>query len=301
MTLLIDIPTADEYPTRKAHEPALLYRRSPTVWGPADGGPFSAEEIADYDRRGYTQIDSLVSGEEVQAYRAELERLSADPGLREDDRVVVDPESGGVQSVYAVHELSDVFAELVNDPRLVGRARQILGSDVYVHQSRVNHKPGFGGGSFFWHSNFETWHAEDGMPRMRAVSFSVALTENHPHNGALMAIPGSHRTFVSCVDPAPSPHHRTPPKTRGVGVPDESSLSLLAHQHGIEVLTGPAGGATVFDANCMHGSGDNITPHPRSDVFVVFNSVENACTAPFGSSGPRPEHIASRDFTPVGR
>ncbi|MFD3686592.1 ectoine hydroxylase [Nocardiopsis sp. NPDC058631] len=301
MTLLIDIPTADEYPTRKAHEPALLYRRSPTVWGSADGGPFSAEQIADYDRRGYTQIDSLVSGEEVQAYRAELERLAADPALRGDDRVVVDPESGTVQSVYGVHGLSDVFSALVNDPRLVERARQILGSDVYVHQSRVNHKPGFGGGSFFWHSNFETWHAEDGMPRMRAVSFSIALTENYPHNGALMAIPGSHRTFVSCVDPSPSPHHRNPPKTRGAGVPDESSLSLLAHQHGIEVLTGPAGGATVFDSNCMHGSGDNITPHPRSDVFVVFNSVHNACTTPFGSSGPRPEHVASRDFSPAGR
>jgi hypothetical protein len=47
---------------------------------------------------------------------------------------------------------------------VVGPARQLLGSDVYVHQSRVNFKPGFNGQDFYWHSDFETWHAEDGMP-----------------------------------------------------------------------------------------------------------------------------------------
>lgn len=29
-------------------------------------------------------------------------------------------------------------------------------------------------------SDFETWHAEDGMPVPRAVSLSIALTDNYP-------------------------------------------------------------------------------------------------------------------------
>jgi ectoine hydroxylase len=31
----------------------------------------------------------------------------------------------------------------------------------------------------------------------------------------------------------------------------------------------------------------------------VYNSDENAAVAPFGGTAPRPEFIASRDFTPV--
>ncbi|WP_150252765.1 ectoine hydroxylase [Nocardiopsis deserti] len=302
MTLQMDLPTstADEYPTRKSTEPALLYRRDPAVWG-TDEGPFSHDELCAYDGRGYTQIESLVTGDEVRAYSAELERLGSDPGLRGDDRVVVEPSSDEVRSVFEVHKVSKVFADLVNDPRLVDRARQLLGSDVYVHQSRVNYKPGFGGGSFYWHSDFETWHAEDGMPRMRAVSFSVALTDNYAHNGALMIMPGSHRTFVSCVGETPDDHYRDSLKSQHVGTPDQSSLSYLADQHGIDVLTGPAGGVTVFDSNCMHGSGGNITPYPRSNVFIVFNSVENTCHRPFSAPAPRPEFLASREFDPAGR
>ena len=300
MTLQMDLPTADEYPTRKALEPSLLYRRDPVVWPGVDEGPFSAEELSGYDRRGYTQVQAMVSPQEVETYRAELRRLSTDTELRKDERVVVEPTSDEVRSVFEVHKISNVFAELVNDPRLVERARQILGTDVYVHQSRVNYKPGFGGGSFYWHSDFETWHAEDGMPRMRAVSFSVALTDNYTHNGALMIMPGSHKTFVSCVGQTPDDHYKSSLKSQHVGTPDQASLTLLAERHGIDVLTGSAGDVTVFDSNCMHGSGGNITPYPRSNVFIVFNSVENAPAKPFSANSPRPDFLGATDTTPVG-
>lgn len=301
MTLQMDLPTADEYPTRKAPEPALLYRQDPTVWSGDAKGPFTAEELSDYGRRGYTQVASMVDAQEVERYRAELKRLSDDRALRKDERIVVEPTSDEVRSVFEVHKISEVFSDLVNDPRLVDRARQILGSDVYVHQSRVNYKPGFGGGSFYWHSDFETWHAEDGMPRMRAVSFSVALTDNYTHNGALMIMPGSHKTFVSCVGETPEDHYRSSLKSQHVGTPDQASLALLAERHGIDVLTGSAGDVTVFDSNCMHGSGGNITPFPRSNVFIVYNSVENACDKPFSASSARPGFLASSDTTPAGR
>ncbi|MGW3553995.1 ectoine hydroxylase, partial [Streptomyces griseoincarnatus] len=48
-----------------------------------------------------------------------------------------------------------------------------------------------------------------------------------------------------------------------------------------------------------HGSGDNITPYPRSNVFIVFNSVENTAGEPFAAPARRPAFVAARDFTPV--
>ncbi|KRV49283.1 multidrug DMT transporter permease [Wenjunlia vitaminophila] len=290
----------DLYPTRTA-TPVATPRRDPVVWSPpGTSGPISANDLAGYDRDGFLTVDQLLSDEEVARYRRELERLVGDPEVRADDRSVVEPTSRQIRSIFEVHRLSEVFAELVTDPRVLGRARQILGSDVYVHQSRVNIKPGFGASGFYWHSDFETWHAEDGLPRMRTVSVSFALTENFTTNGSLMIMPGSHRTFVGCAGQTPADHYRDSLRRQELGTPAPEDLRTLTDQHGIRLLTGRAGAATVFDCNCMHGSGDNITPHPRSNVFLVFNSVENAPGEPFAAPGRRPGFVAARDFTPVG-
>jgi ectoine hydroxylase len=298
MTGTVDT-TADLYPTRLAAEPKEIPREEPAVWGTPEDGPIDAETLAGFEEKGYLTVEELVTPDEVERFRAELRRLSEDPDVRADERTIIEAKSQEVRSIFEVHKVSDVFAEIVRDPRVVGRARQILGSDVYVHQSRVNFKPGFGGGDFYWHSDFETWHAEDGMPRMRAVSISISLTDNHSFNGPLMIMPGSHKTYVSCVGETPDDNYKQSLVMQGAGTPDPDTLTRLANKHGIDVMTGKPGGATMFDCNCMHGSNGNITPFPRSNVFIVFNSVENTCVEPFAAPAPRPEFIGARDFTPV--
>ncbi len=293
-----DARTADRYPTRVADRPVPIDRVEPTVWGDGEG-PLSAAELAAHDRDGFVTVPELLSADEVAAYAAELERLATDPAVAADERTIVEKTTRQVRSIFEVHALSPAVAALVADERVAGRARQILGSDVYVHQSRINYKPGFGGAGFYWHSDFETWHAEDGMPAPRAVSISIALTENFAHNGCLMIMPGSHRTFVPCVGATPADHYKESLREQEIGTPDPDSLTALADRHGIAMLTGPAGSATLFDSNCMHGSGSNITPYPRSNIFVVFNSVENALSAPYAAPAPRPGHVASRTVRPV--
>ncbi len=263
------------------------------------GGPIEAAELAGFERDGFLADDQLVGPDEVDVLRGELERLTSDPEMLTDERSIVEPKSNEIRTVFEVHKISEVFARLVRDPRVVGRARQILGSDVYVHQSRINVKPGFGATGFYWHSDFETWHAEDGMPRMRAVSVSIALTENYDTNGGLMIMPGSHKTFLGCSGETPKDNYKKSLQMQDAGTPSDESLTKFAEAHSIKLFTGSPGSATWFDCNCMHGSGDNITPYPRSNVFIVFNSVENEAVEPFAAPVRRPEFIGARDFTPV--
>jgi ectoine hydroxylase len=292
----------DAYPTRGETAAAILDRPDPVLWaGPDAPGPATREELLSYERDGVLTVEALLTADEVAAVSAELERLGRDEALLRDDRTILEKHSRAVRSVFEVHRLSEVVARLVADERLAGRARQILGSEVYVHQSRINYKPGFGGGGFSWHSDFETWHAEDGMPRPRALSVSVALTENFPFNGPLMVMPGSHRHFVSCVGETPPEHFRESLRDQEIGTPDEDSLTRLAADHGIVQCTGSAGSATWFDSNTMHGSSDNITPFPRSNLFVVFASTDDPPGEPFAAPARRPEYIAARDLTPVSR
>ncbi|GGW86155.1 ectoine dioxygenase [Streptomyces lomondensis] len=301
MTTITDTTTGlpDLYPSRGATE-VLTPRQDPVVWGAPDApGPIDPADLLSYERDGFLAIDQLITDDEVAVYRNELNRLVNDPDIRADERSIVEPMSKEIRSVFEVHKISEVFAELVRDERVVGRARQILGSDVYVHQSRINVKPGFGASGFYWHSDFETWHAEDGLPRMRTVSVSIALTENYDTNGGLMIMPGSHKTFLGCAGATPKDNYKKSLQMQDAGTPSDEALTQLASQHGIKLFTGRAGSATWFDCNCMHGSGDNITPFPRSNVFIVFNSVENPAVEPFAAPVRRPEFIGARDFTPV--
>ncbi|GAB3393320.1 ectoine hydroxylase [Amycolatopsis echigonensis] len=298
---IMDTRVNDGYPTRITGTPEHLPRVHPTVWGTEADGPIDAATLANHDAKGFTVVDGLLSPGEVQTYWQEVVRLSSDEKLRDDERVITEARTGEVRSIFDVHEISGLIAELVRDPRVLDWARQILGSDVYIHQSRINYMPGFKGTGFYWHSDFETWHAEDGMPSPRAVSCSIALTDNYPYNGGLMVMPGSQRTFVQCVGETPEDNYKSSLKDQRVGVPSPDDITKLAADCGIEQFTGSAGSALWFDSNIMHGSANNITPYPRSNIFLVFNSVDNALQEPFAASEPRPSFIAGRNSTPITR
>ena len=293
--------TTDLYPTRSGETTEILPRRGPIVFGSPEDGPLEAADLKHFEDTGYLTIDQLITSEELTLFTDELQRLSLDPEVKADERTVVEAESDEVRSIFDIHRTNEIFRKIANDPRLVDRARQILGTDVYIHQSRINYKPGFVGKEFSWHSDFETWHAEDGMPTPRAVSLSLSLTDNYSFNGPLMIMPGSHKRYISCVGGTPEDNYRKSLIMQGAGTPDRQTLSDFADEYGIDVLEGAAGGAIMFDSNCMHASNGNVTPFSRSNIFIVYNSVENTCVEPFAAPKPRPEFVGSTDFTPAGR
>lgn len=289
----------DLYPTRQG-ENTVIPRQDEVVQGSPEQGPLDSVTLDGFDKRGYLTIDQLIDDDELTLFRNELTRLAGDPSIKADHRTVVEAKSNEVRSIFDIHKTNDVFRKIAHDPRIVNRARQILGSEVYIHQSRINYKPGFVGKEFTWHSDFETWHAEDGMPRPRAVSISISLTDNYSYNGPLMIMPGSHKHYVCAAGETPEDNHKQSLIMQGAGVPAPDTLAEFADRYGIDVLEGPAGGAIMFDSNCMHASNGNVTPYPRSNVFIVYNSVENTLVDPFAAPKPRPDFLGSRDFTPAG-
>jgi ectoine hydroxylase len=286
----------DSYPSRGECAPGIQPRHDPVVYAREDGetAPIPRERVDAYARDGFLILEELFTPEEVAGLQAELLQLRNDPLLRRRDEAVTEPDSGALRSIFRVHELSALFARLVRDPRLLRIAQYVLGDEVYVHQSRLNYKPGFRGREFYWHSDFETWHVEDGMPRMRALSMSIALTDNSQQNGPLLLIPGSHRHYVTCGGITPENHYRRSLKKQEYGVPDDASLAQLAQSGGIVAAAVPAGSVIMFDCNTMHGSNSNITPQPRSNVFFCYNALSNRLQAPFCARAPRPEFIAAR-------
>lgn len=291
----------DIYPSRTERGSAILSRQDPVVYGDGQyADALGRAQIDAYEKNGFLVLEDLFADDETAELLDEVDRLLTDRDIAGLKEAITEPGSDAVRSVFRVHELSERIDALARDPRLLDVARQILGSEVYIHQSRVNYKPGFKGKEFYWHSDFETWHVEDGMPAMRALSCSVLLTDNNSCNGPLMLVPGSHLQFISCEGETPDDHYKESLKKQEYGVPDPLSLKLLVDQGGIEPVTARAGSVVFFDCNTMHGSAGNISPWPRANVFMVYNSVENTLHPPKYGLAPRPEYIATREnVTPL--
>ena len=285
----------DLYPSRQGQAGTFLERQDPVVYSDDESGsPIAREFIEEYAENGYLILEGVFSDEEIGCFQREMQRLRTDAGTAQRPESITEPGSGAVRSLFGVHYLSPVFEKLARDRRLAALAQYILGDRVYIHQSRLNYKPGFRGREFYWHSDFETWHVEDGMPRMRALSISIPLTGNNPFNGPLMLIPGSHTEYVTCELETPAENFRRSLKKQEYGVPEDELLADLVQRHGIVSATGVPGTVIIFDCNILHGSGSNISPFPRSNVFFVYNAISNRVQAPFCNQQPRPEYIASR-------
>ena len=293
---------ADAYPSRQEAEPQVLPRLEPVVhsrWH--QNAPLSHEQTRQFEADGYLVLSDLFAQPEIAAVQQASTRLLSDPGSLASETVIREPGEDEIRSVFMIHAQDQVMARLAADERLAGIARFLLGDEVYVHQSRLNYKPGLVGKEFYWHSDFETWHVEDGMPRMRALSMSVLLAPNTALNGPLMIIPRSHRQYCACAGETPENNYLVSLKKQEVGVPDPVTIAELASGHGIATATGAPGTVVIFDCNAMHGSNGNITPFPRANAFFVYNAVSNRLMAPFGAQSPRPEFIAARAHTPVLR
>ena len=291
-------PRDDLYPSRFGKNTQYLPRQDPVIHGDSAqraGTGLSAEQLADFEKNGFLILDAVFTESEVAALRSESSELLTDVTTKNLKEVICEPNSGAVRSVFRAHKLSQPIEEVTNDHRLTRIAQGLLGDAVYIHQTRVNFKPGFKGTEFYWHSDFETWHVEDGMPRMRALSMSITLTENHADNGPLLLIPGSHKTFVTCTGETPDNHHEKSLRKQQFGVPSDEAVSHLIETNGIARAECKAGSVIVFDCNTVHGSNSNITPDPRANIFVVYNAMANAVIDPFCTQPPRPEHVCTRE------
>jgi len=291
----------DLYPSRTGQTSGILDRFDPVVHNRNLIGQYSldAQQLEQYESDGYLLIRNYIPKEMIHQLTNELERLSADKSIRNLDCVITEPDSDEVRSFFNLPQMSGVFDKISRNHRLLDIVMQLLGGPVYLHQSRVNIKPAFRGKAFPWHSDFETWHVEDGFPRMRCLSCSIFLTENNAFNGPLFVIPGSHKYYISCAGKTPENHFRVSLKKQYYGSPDEQALEQLLAGTRINGCFGEPGDMLIFDGNIMHGSPDNISNIPRSNLFLAYNSCENTPHNPFCGMKRRPGFLANPDCSPL--
>lgn len=286
----------DLYPTRGSEE-KILERIDPVIHGEAAGKyALSDGEAAYFQENGFIIFPEFFSQEEVNRFNEAFEALKNDESLKALGEYITEPDSDELRTIFSQHIFSPVFHELIKDRRILDKVEQIVGSKAYIHHSRINIKPAYTGKSFPWHSDFETWHAEDGLPRCRNVTAWVMLTDNTHFNGPLYLIPGSHKKYVACAGETPKDNYKESLKNQKYGVPSLKAIRVLNKKSKLAAALGKAGTLVLHDGNVMHGSPDNISPDSRTNAFFVYNSIENKPVEPFAAKGNRADFLCLRDF-----
>ena len=290
----------DLYPSRLDKED-ILPRQDKTVYSTKRVGEYSLDNISlkEYEDKGFIIIPNLFSSDEVQEMLSEMSYMANNSDLAQNEEFIFEPDSDKLRTIFNQHLFSVLFDKVSKDARILDKVKQILGSDVYLHHSRINIKHAYKGKSFPWHSDFETWHCEDGLPQCRCLTAWIMLTDNNEFNGPLYVISGSHKEYISCKGVTPENNYKKSLKKQEYGVPSVHSIKKLMQNNELVGAYGKAGTLVIHDGNVMHGSCDNISPYSRTNAFFVFNSVENKPVQPFGAKTSRADFLCLKDFTPM--
>jgi aspartate/methionine/tyrosine aminotransferase len=254
----------------------------------------SDRDLRTYEEQGYLVIPGLLTEQEVDVLRGEIPTLIAE----DTPRRVLEQDGKTVRAVHGSHQTNDIFQRLVRLPRLLGIARQVLGSDVYVHQFKINMKAAFEGDIWKWHQDYVFWLKLDGMREPRALNVFVFLDDVTEFNGPLFLVPGSHREGVIDVAAAPPEERKNDEWVASFtaalkfSIPKDT-LARIVGDAGMVAPQGKRGTVLLTHCNIVHGSPPNMSPFDRWLTIVTYNSVENPLAA---VREPRPEFLVSRQY-----
>lgn len=289
----------DFYPSRTGNTEQIIPRKDKVVHGDEssiEDRALNSSQLDSYRENGFIVLPEFVP-EMVEPILDEIKYLKN--SMAQNDELIIEPDSKDVRSIFRPHKYSELIDRFSRHPKILNIAKQLLASDVYITQARVNVKPAYRGRSFAWHSDFETWHVEDGMPRMRAVTAWIMLTENNEFNGPLYVIPGSHESYVSCSGCTDEKNHANSLKVQQAGVPHPETMQKMFHDQTIKSIHGKPGTVVFHECNLMHGSPDNISSLPRTVLMFVYNSCDNALVQPFSYKSPRPGYLRNPDAAAI--
>ena len=252
----------------------------------------SKDQLTIYERDGFLVLPELFSPREVEAMKADLQRIQT----IDTDHLVRERGSNVAKTIYRVHEAdgptaSPIFHPAARSPRLLAPAQQLLADDaLYVYHTKCNLKSAIDGSVWQWHQDYGSWR-RDGVPAPSLTTALIMLDEPTEMSGCLYFLPGSHKlgNLESELDDQTTSYKLWV-------VPKEQLLDVMRRSPEPVAIIGKPGTVVFFHCNILHSSGHNLSRHDRWQVYVVYNQVANN---PSAVPNPRPDYQRSTNFKPL--
>ncbi|WNF29195.1 phytanoyl-CoA dioxygenase family protein [Streptomyces sp. C11-1] len=216
-----------------------------------------AEKTKQYWQDGYTVLPGLFGSEEVDAFRAECERLWNVEGLDDDLNLRTEfrrgPDGGyAFDRLDPVLDISPTLNGAATGTKLMGALEAVLGGSAEILKCKLIRKePGVKG--YATHQDFLYWKWLDTAPDL-LCTVVINLYPSDERSGGIAFYRGSHQELV------PGP----PGNPEGDCDPDRLDPSR------IHVPALAAGDVLVFHSLTPHFSGPNDSEHPRTVLLPSY-------------------------------
>ncbi len=153
------------------------------------------EQVQFYESNGYLAGIRLLTDQQVEVLRAELEQLAnpANPGnqffYEYHSNEATDPAKILFHALGA-WRIASGFHDLLWNPAFLIPASQLLGGAVRFWHDQIFHKPARHGGVVAWHQDYSYWTRTRPMAHL---SCWIGLDDSTRANGCVHYVPGSHR------------------------------------------------------------------------------------------------------------
>jgi non-haem Fe2+, alpha-ketoglutarate-dependent halogenase len=218
----------------------------------------ATEAIQHYQDQGYCTAVPVLSPQEVQRFRAELEAYEANVG-----HPLGWPEKS---KSYLLFDWAD---QIVHNPKVLNAVEDLIGPDILAYHSTTWIKEARSPAYTLWHQDGPYFFLE---PALHVTAW-VALSDATVEAGCVHVLPGSHRLGPLGHADAPSEHNMI---KRGQGVPgydDEPGIP-------VPVL---AGQMSLHHTLLLHTSRGNTSADRRIGLGISYIPT---CVRPTGNSVP---------------
>jgi ectoine hydroxylase-related dioxygenase (phytanoyl-CoA dioxygenase family) len=203
----------------------------------------SAPEQRRLDEDGFLVLEAFMGAELLNTLRRRVAELFAAEGDRAGSEFK--PEPGCLRLANLVDK-GEVFRHIITRPRLLECIAHVLGPAFKLSSLNARSVPPGGAGGQQLHCDMSALPDDKGYWVCNSVWM---LDDFTAENGALRAVPGSHRS----------------------GRLPREALADPAAQHPDEILvTGRAGTVAVMNAHLWHGGTANRSTSPRTAVHAFF-------------------------------
>lgn len=228
------------------------------------------EQIAQFDVDGFIKGDVVLSEEEVERLREELDLVMNGETVKKPvlNRNLLDGQEYGmtmskketVVQIVNMWMASDAYFQHAANPRICEEVAQLCRTDTLrIWHDQIQYKPPVMGGPTNWHQDHPAWPI---IQPAHLVSAWVALDDATIENGCMWMVPGSHKwgdhgaylTSDENFKPVHKEPSRLPEGVRPEAIPFEIKKGQVGYHH---CLT-------------WHGSPHNRSERKRRAIAVHY-------------------------------
>jgi ectoine hydroxylase-related dioxygenase (phytanoyl-CoA dioxygenase family) len=241
--------------------------------------PFTAGQLADYNRDGYLLVKNFCSQPEInKLYKTALE----DDAMSKNALDLNDLSGKKTRLSLWFTPGNDVFGYLTRSKKMISSVAQLLDGDAPVchFHSKLMQKEPKVGGAWEWHQDYGYWYKNQFMFPDQLISVMVALTAANKENGCLQVIKGSHK--MGRVNHGFSGEQ--------VGA-DITMVNNALQTMELVYCDLQPGDALFFHSNLLHRSEANLSDHPRWSIISCYSSESNLAYNETSTSWKTPVNV----------